>query len=217
MTAQSNSSTTARGDRPTLSSIAERIFVGIPVSRHTIKGDEPSVSLPVLSVGHIDNDHILPLDQVPAIKLRADNFDRFRLRADDIVVSCRGTILKMALVPPEVTDLWASSNIITIRANRSRVLPEVIFALLATPTWREIIESRTRSSTGLMQLTIKDLGDIPVPVPPREIQTKVAALLEAESLAYRVALEAANGRRALVGALISRTLLGREKNRDDGS
>jgi restriction endonuclease S subunit len=59
-----------------------------------------------------------------------------------------------------------------------------------------------------MQLTAKDIAELRVPVPPRDVQMKLAALIEAEDRAYRSALEAAKARRSLVEALIASALSG---------
>lgn len=191
-----------------LASVVERLFVGLPVSRHIAKPGDESTTLVVLSVGDIEDGHIAPSDLLPRAKLRAGNFDRFRAQPGDVLVSCRGTVLKAALGLDEVQDLFTSSNIITIRVMRSLVAPQIILSLLRSSTWREVLESRTRSSTGLMQLTIKDLEDLPVPIPPHDIQAKLADLIDTGERAYRSALEAAAARRALGETLIDHTLLG---------
>lgn len=191
-----------------LASVVERLFVGLPVSRHMAKSGDESITVLALSVGDIEDGHIAPGELVPRVKLRAGSFDRFRAQPGDVLVSCRGTVLKAALVVDEVQDLFTSSNIITIRIRRTLVVPQIILSLLRSSSWRKVLESRTRSSTGLMQLTIKDLEDLPVPIPPHDVQTRLADLFDTNERAYRSALEAAAARRVLGETLIDHTLLG---------
>jgi restriction endonuclease S subunit len=192
-----------------LASVVERLFVGLPVSRHIAKPGDESITVWVLSVGDIEDGQIAPSNRLPKVNLRAGNFDRFRVQPGDVLVSCRGTVLKAAPVFDGAQDLFTSSNIITIRIMRSLVAPQIILSLLRSSAWREVLESRTRSSTGLMQLTIKDLEDLPVPMPPHDIQAKLVDLIDTGERTYRIALEAATARRALGETLIDHTLLGR--------
>jgi restriction endonuclease S subunit len=190
-----------------LASVVEKIFVGLPTSRHAAKDGEPSSAVPVLSVGDMADRNVHPLARIPSVKLRTGDYERFRLQPGDVLVSCRGTLLKTALVPLELRGVLASSNVIAIRPIASVIMPRIIFALLRSAHWQETLRSRTRSSTGLMQLTVKDLDALPVPVPPYELQLKLAYLGDAEELAYRSALDAALRRRDLVDSLVSQALV----------
>jgi restriction endonuclease S subunit len=186
-----------------LGSIVKQVSVGIPMSRYAAKEGEEAASVPVLSVGNIEDDCIARADLIPRARLRVGDFDRFRVHEGDVLVSARGTILKVALVLHGSAGVFASSNIIVIRPDQSRILPQVILALLRAPLWQEILKSRTRSSTGLMQLTAKDVASLPIPVPAIKIQEKIALLVEHEERAYRSAIDAASRRRSLVNALLT--------------
>jgi len=199
----------APGRWPTqpLFTTVERIFVGIPISRHSVKSGQEAVFAPVLSVGDIEDGRVSVLGEVPRVKLRPANFERFRIQPDDVLVACRGTLFKVAPVGHDVGGVLASSNLITIRPNPSVVLPQIILALFQSTQWQEVIASRTRSSTGMVQITVKDIEDLPVPVPPRDVQEKLAELIEAEDRTRHAAIEAANARRTLVASFIEHALL----------
>jgi hypothetical protein len=201
-------SLTGRWPTQPLSSIVDRLFVGLPVSRNAAKQGFTSISAPVLSVSDIEDGRISPIEEISRVELRSGDFERFRVQPGDILVSCRGTLLKTAMVLPEAGGVLASSNIITIRANRSLAAPQLILTILRSAPWQETIRSRTRSSTGLMQLTVKDLEDLPMPVPPLAVQGRLAEIIDVENWAYRRAIEAANARHALVESFIAHALLG---------
>ena len=63
-----------------------------------------------------------------------------------------------------------------------------------------------------MQLTIKDLEDLPVAIPPHDIQTKLVNLIDTGERTYRLALEAAAARRALGDMLVDHALLGHSQD-----
>ena len=205
---------TCRWPLQPLSSVVDKLFVGLPVSRHAAKPGVGSIRLPVLSVGDIEDGRVAPLQQLAPAELQRGDFDRFRVRGGDVLVSCRGTILKTAQVPPETNDAIASSNLIVIRPKHAVLLPQLILAVLRSPPCQERLKSRTRSSTGLMQLTIKDLQDLPMPLPPLAMQRKLAALSDTAGDAHGCAVEAASARHALVEAFLVQTLLAHPRNDD---
>lgn len=194
-----------------LSSITHDIWVGLPVSRYTPRDNETSgetiISAQILSVGHIEDGNVINRGNVPSVQIRNGNYERFRLQDKDIVVSCRGTILKSALISSDGAGLLASSNLITIRPDLSRLRAEIILAILRAPLWQEALQSRTRSATGLMQLTAKDIATLRVPVPPIHLQDKISTLVNAEEQAYRTAIEVADLRRSLVTGMVAHVLM----------
>jgi hypothetical protein len=200
-----------------LAAVVENIFVGIPTSRHAARSGENGIPTSILSVGDLEDGHLPPIGSIPRIELRPGNFDRFRIHPGDVLVSCRGTVLKTALTPGDVGDVLASSNIITIRPTPAIVRPQLVLALLRAPAWQETLRSRTRSSTGLMQLSIKDIEDLAVPVLGDELQALLTDLLDAEERAYEAALRVARKRRALVESLVTRALLAPTESEIDGA
>jgi restriction endonuclease S subunit len=190
-----------------LVSLVEKIYVGLPTSRYAPKPGEPSFTIPVLSVGDIEDGHLVPLSRVSRVELRKADVERFRARLGDVLLSCRGTVLKAAWVVDDMENTLVSSNLIVIRPRSSLMLPQLILALLRSPAWQETLRSRTRSSTALMQLTVKDVEPLLVPVPPAHLQAKLAALIDAADSAYRSALAAATLRRTLADSLVESALL----------
>jgi len=195
-----------------LSASVEKMFVGLPVSRHAARSGSESVHLPVLSVGDIADGRVCPIQQLAGVELQPGNFERFRVREGDVLISCRGTVLKTALVPPETDGAYVSSNLIAIRPKRTTLDPRLLLVTLRAPPWQNLLRARTRSATGLIQLTIRDIEDLRVPLLPLDLQRQLAALCDAEDLAYQSAMTAANARRALVEAFVIRALLDTSRN-----
>ena len=188
-----------------LGALVSSLFVGIPVSRHAAKSGEDSITLPILSVGDLEDERLSHPDRIPRVNLRPLNVDRFRVQAGDVLVSCRGTLLKTALVH-SADGVLASSNIITIRPNSKLLSSQLILAFLRMPAWRDALAARSRSATGMVQLTIKDLQDLPAPVPPEHVQRELTELLDAEEHARRAALLTIDERRSLVEAVLTKVL-----------
>jgi hypothetical protein len=184
----------------------EVLFVGMPVSRHQAKEGEQAVREPVLSVGDIEEGQITPREQLMAAALRPGALDRFRIQEDDLLVSCRGTLLKAARVSADAAALLVSSNLIVVRPGE-QLLPAVLLALFRSAAWQSQLRLRARSSSGLLQLTVRDLESLSVPLPPRELQQELAELIEAEEAHHQAALRAVALRRALVDAMVTDILV----------
>jgi hypothetical protein len=184
-----------------LGSVVEKLFVGLPVSRYLAKEGEHSIEEPVLSVGDIEAGRLVSRHDLKLVALRPEQLDRFRTQLGDLLVACRGTLLKVARVSGEAASLLASSNLIVVRPD-NRVHPAILLALLRSPEWQDILHLRSRSSSGLMQFTAKDLEDLPVPVPPTSVQMELVALIEAEEEHFQSALQAAKLRRTLTENLV---------------
>ncbi|MFL5354674.1 hypothetical protein [Archangium sp.] len=203
-----------------LRSVVETLFVGLPVSRHH-QAEEGArvIHEPVLSVGDIEAGRITPREALVPVALRPGSLERFRVQTDDLLVSCRGTVLKVARVPESAASLLVSSNLIVVRPGEM-LLPAVLLALFRSAAWQSELRLRARSSERLVQLTVRDLENLPVPLPPRELQHELAALIEAEQEHHEAALRAAAVRRALVDGLISEILLpaaDEESSREPGN
>lgn len=191
----------------TLGSVTDELFVGLPVSRHQAKPGQESIQEPVLSVGDIHEGRLtLPAD-LPRTSLRPGSYERFRTRSNDILVSCRGSQVKAARVLQEAPSFLVSSNLIVVRPG-GRLLPGFLLAILKSQAWQERLRLRSRSSSGMVQLTARDLAELPIPLPPMRVQTDLVALVEAEEEHYWSAMRAAHLRRALVETLVAEVLLG---------
>jgi restriction endonuclease S subunit len=112
----------------------------------------------------------------------------------------------VARVPESAASILVSSNLIVVRPGE-KLLPAVLLALFRSAAWQSELRLRARSSAALVQLTVRDLENLPVPLPPRGLQQELTALIEAEQEHYEAALRATALRRALVDGMVSEILL----------
>jgi hypothetical protein len=189
-----------------LRDVVETLFVGLPVSRHQAHEGDEAIHEPVLSVGDIEAGQITPREELATVALRPGPLERFRIQADDLLVSCRGTALKVARVPESAASLLASSNLIVVRPGE-QLLPAVLLALFRSAAWQSQLRLRARSSSGLVQLTVRDLENLSVPLPPRQLQQELGELIESEQEHHQAALRAAALRRELVDGMVADILL----------
>src|SRR5262249_37653210 len=129
-----------------LKDVVETLHVGLPVSRYAAKTGEGRVSAPVLSVGDIEAGRIAPVAAISTVQLRAADVERFRVHANDVVVSCRGIVFKAAVVSHDAEGVVASSNIIIVRPKKTIISPQLLLTLFRSPEWQDALKARNRSA-----------------------------------------------------------------------
>jgi restriction endonuclease S subunit len=157
----------------------------------------------VVSIGAIQDDW-LSFEQVQSIALeRSSRTERHLLEPDDVLVTARSTVFKVALVPPSATRTLADSSLLVVRPALHGLGPYLWWYLTST-SGRQQAEARMVGST-VLALTASALEDLELPLPEQEALYRIAELVEASEQAYRAAIEAARLRRGLVrDAVIAR-------------
>lgn len=193
-----------------LGTVAERIFVGLADARQRGDGHErevPLVNVRDLHDGHVPAAETLARRTVPA----AAELERYTVRADDVVITCRGTQLKVANIGTPSEGALISANLIAIRAG-AELLPAVLLAFLRSPAGRKALLERGRSSTSSISLTPRAVGELSIPVPPLAVQRQIAELVSAAEQNYAAAIRAAEQRRAVAHAVAVDLLRGRPRS-----
>lgn len=105
-----------------------------------------------------------------------------QLRPGDILISIKGTVGLVALVPEGVPDMgaeeiWtAGQSIMVMRVRREAPVDRVtLFSYLATPTARAYLQALAGGTT-IMAINAKDLRALPVPVPSKALQIEINEL-----------------------------------------
>ncbi|MCB9778544.1 MAG: hypothetical protein H6742_08290 [Alphaproteobacteria bacterium] len=184
-----------------LGDLAE-VFPGLSVAR---KKSDDGVDTPIIGVGDLDGAGNVAaaadLERAPLPLGRAT--DGYRVRPGDVLLTARGTQLKVGLVD-EVTDgAVLSANLLCIRLRPDRLLPGALAAWLITTRGQAALTGRYHSTTGLLALTTPVMRGLPVPLPPRATQERAAALFDATRIGYVAAQRAADARQALGLAVIT--------------
>jgi hypothetical protein len=206
-----NTQTNAWPTQP-METVVDRIFLGLADARHR-GGEEREV--PVLNVRDLRDGHVPPREQLATrpVSIGAD-VERYAVRADDVVVTCRGTQLRVAQITKATEGAVISANLIAIRAGAS-VVHTVLLAFLQSPDGHQALLQRARSSTSSISLTPKSLGGVPLPVPPREVQHQIAELVGAGEQNYVAAIRAAEQRRSVARAIAFQLLQGDPRSRSE--
>lgn len=131
------------------------------------------------------NQSLTPVDELPRISAAALAVQRFRVRANDVLVTTRGTTIRAAVAGASHTGAIAGANLAIVRVSPA-LAPALLAAYLREPHTQEMLLRRTAGAV-TPGLTIKVLGDLPIKVPPLERQ-KVLIEYLASASAYREAV-----------------------------
>ena len=171
-----------------------KVFVGLPTkpmdAEQTV---EAGVS--VLTVRCLD-----ALGVVPAEIIRLDVSAELRLkyavRQGDVLLPARSTVLKVGVVPPELDGAVINATLIAIRCLPA-IEPELLAEFFNHPRGQAAVQAVSQSGTLQLNITVKALESLEIPVPPVEQQRRMVELIRAAREACQSAIGAAQTRVAL--------------------
>ncbi len=137
---------------------------GVPEVRGELIENSGSISLDKSKWRYISNE-------------TSNKFPKTILQAEDLVISVRGTIGKIGLVPKDLTGANITANLIRISPKRSSVLAIYLWKFLKSPNFQTALQSIS-SSTTIKTLKAPDLKNLNIPLPALPIQSKIAQILD---------------------------------------
>ena len=135
------------------------------------EGQCPTHRLIELSHVHGGKIEFESLELIEAQSIR--NVSNYELQAGDIIVSSRGTTIKIAVVPKLQEPTIISNHFICIRPEKG-LNTHFLKVFLESPLGMFYLVN-SQKGTAVTILTNKDIENIPVPDLPRETQDKIAA------------------------------------------
>ena len=108
----------------------------------------------------------------------AERFPRTSLSENDLVMSVRGTIGKLALVPSELDGANITANLLRISLDQLLVNPRYFWRFCRSPEFLTKLNAVSPSTT-IKTIRIPDFRAIPIPLPPLAEQERIARVLDA--------------------------------------
>lgn len=184
-----------------------RIFIGL--SPYGFDRMEMSANgVPLLNIRDIENGEfkISTLPRYVPEEIR--DIEHYIVKSGDVVLACRGTVLKVALIPKASEPLLISANLLGIRV-KEKISGTFLAMYLSSEAGQYALRQNATSSTGQLVLRVEDVEKLRVPVPAPAEQDKLVQLWTAAQEQYHSHMASAAicrkvGERALAQAL-SRT------------
>ncbi|MGM0478668.1 MAG: restriction endonuclease subunit S [Bacteroidota bacterium] len=141
-----------------------------------------SEGIPFIRANNFDNKSIVD-DELYYIKPEKHaELKKGHLKPRDVLITTRGNIGKVAIVPARHDDSNINAQIVLLRCNEGWH-PEFLLYSLTSDFVKRQIPSLT-TGTALKQLSVRNLKKLKIPLPPLETQKKIASILDAAD-AYR--------------------------------
>ncbi|PES34151.1 N-6 DNA methylase [Bacillus thuringiensis] len=174
-------------DKVKLGDIA-KVFRGVNLpSKSAIKANEGK-GYKVIQLKDIEDGKIQfnKLDRLPV-----QNIERYTVQSGDIIISSRGTALKIAVVPDNVEEVVLSNMFIGIRLlNKEEYNPHYIKAFLESPIGLYFLEAYQKGSV-MRVITAKDVEVIELPKKDIQEQNLLVKEINATEQEYKMLLEKA--------------------------
>ena len=156
----------------------------IPANKKNEYGNVCLVNISDLGEYEVDTSNLMK------IELESERFEQFYLKDDDLLIPARGSVLRTAVFKEIDQPCIASSNIIVIRTDKSKMDPIYLKIFLDSEIGQTMLQS-LQQGYSLINLSYRDLKLMEVPMPGIEKQNTVAAkYLEGYEL-YKGTIEAA--------------------------
>lgn len=191
-------------ERVKLFNLADKIFQGISPSRHS-KINQYGQNMPLINIKDMVNGQI-HLDDLQIVSVDYKYVGRYVVQSGDVLITSRGTVLKSAVVPDNLTQSLITSNLIAIRLS-DRFNPLLLAAFFRSSIGQKSLLSSVRSSTMQLALTVSDIKNLEIPIFPFDIQKELAGLITAANNYYTTAIESANLRREIAYNIVNNSFI----------
>ena len=160
------------------------VLKGKTITRKDIDGNIKVINIANINEGEIDYSN---LDSIEDDEIKNA---RYILEDRDILISARGTIIKIAIYNKQSFSCIASSNINVIRCNKEVMNSSYMKLFLESNVGMELLNSIKRGSA-ILNINYKDTEMIKVPVPPIDEQNSIIKEYEEGKRIYEEKVNAA--------------------------
>lgn len=180
--------------------VSKDIFSGAPLYSTGKMGEDPDglllINIKDVADGTIRTDTCQRL--APG---EFKNVSRYSVFPKDVVVTCRGSLLKAAVVPDSISKALITSNLIAIRLG-DLVLPEFLAIYLNIKEGQKKILTSATSADLRLVLTVSNVEEFEVPVLPINLQKQIIDLTAASAEQYRLSLDVAVTRKKITERIV---------------
>jgi len=151
---------------------------GIQKSSARIPGANPRR---YITVAHVQRNWI-DINDPRYFEVSDEELERWRLmKGDVLVIEGNGSaeqIGRTALFRGEIEDCVHQNHVIRVRPDQNEIVPEYLNAYLNSPPGQAQMRERSRTTSGLFNLSVGRIKSIEVPVPPLDEQRRIVARLD---------------------------------------
>jgi len=141
------------------------------VKRGISLGDFEEGEIPLINLSDLDNFYV-NLKNAKKINIQEKFIEKYKVKKGDILISARGTKIKAAIFSDEIETIF-SSNLILIRPNCEKIIPEFLAAIFQNDIGKNILNKIQRGKN-VINLNPQDVKCLEIPLPEIKTQEKIA-------------------------------------------
>ncbi|MEQ6390819.1 N-6 DNA methylase [Bacillaceae bacterium S4-13-58] len=145
-----------------LKKLSHEIYRGLNISAKSVDEVEGAGDFKVIKLSDVQGGEIL-IDELTSVSLKRNSrVDKYLVQEGDVIVSNRGSSIKIAVVPENAGDILLSHNFLGIRCENN-IDPYYLKAYLESPLGMFHLTS-SQTGTNILTINPKNLEDIPIKV-----------------------------------------------------
>jgi len=137
---------------------------------------------PIVRINDFDNEGRFSLHSLLRIRVSQSEGVTYELRPNDLLINRVNSLShlgKVALITGLSESTLFESNMMRLRIDDSRLLPEYLVQYMRTPECRTRIRESAKRAVAQSSINQGDIRSLPVPVAPLDEQHEIAAVLSA--------------------------------------
>lgn len=142
--------------------------------------DGPLVERPYLRVANVQDGH-LDLDDITMIEVPAEIAERVTLQVGDVLMTEGGDLDKLGrghVWDGEIADCLHQNHVFAVRCVEWKLRPKFLAYVTASQLGRDYFEATGKRTTNLAATNSTKVGQLPIPLPPLDVQDKIIAHLD---------------------------------------
>lgn len=152
---------------------------------------------PYLRVANVQRGY-LDLKKIKTINVPDADMPKYKLEDGDILL-CEGNSADLvgrgAIWRNEIADCVHQNHVLRVRLDQDRTLPDFMLAYINSSAGLSYFRSKAKRTTNLASINSTEVSNLPVPLPPKNIQASCVRKLQDGSKKVKALLEGATKRR----------------------
>jgi type I restriction enzyme, S subunit len=161
----------------TIKEICKSISDGNYSSKYPRQDEFFNEGIPFVRANNFQNNTIVWKDMRYISKEKHSELKKGHLKENDVLITTRGQIGNLALVPKDFHDANINAQIVRLEADKEILEPKYLLMILKAPGVVQQINSNTTGTT-LKQLPVNKLIKIKIPIPPLDVQRNIMVKAE---------------------------------------
>lgn len=143
--------------------------------------DDPQYGVPFIGSSDISNADLSTLPLLKSSYAQSKKLAHLELAEGTTLITCSGTIGRMAYVRPDMAGIWSSQHIMKVVPDPEQIPPGYLYAFLSSRYGVPLVVSGTYGAI-IQHIEPQHIADLPVPRFERSFEQHVANAIDAAAL-----------------------------------